>query len=88
MKDIEKLKTFNEENKTDIDLNTNNIILSKISITENSLKNLFSINFPNIQSISLNNLSLTNLQFLSDVQQYPLLKSLSLDDNQLQYKLI
>ena len=48
----EKLKIFNEENKTNIDINTNEITLSNITITENSLKDLFSINFPSLKLIS------------------------------------
>ena len=83
MSNEEKLKIFNEENKTNIDINTNEITLSNITITENSLKDLFSINFPSLKLISLNKLSLTNINFFSNVIEYPYLESLSLNDNKL-----
>ena len=79
----EKLKIFNEENKTNIEINTKNISLSNITISENSLKILFSITFPSLQSISLNNLSLSNLNFFSDVIEYPYLENISLNGNKL-----
>ena len=79
----EKLKIFNEENKTNIDINTNEITLSNITITENSLKDLFSINFPSLKLISLNKLSLTNINFFSNDIECPYLETLSLNDNKL-----
>ena len=83
MSSEEKLKIFNEENKTNIEINTKNISLSNITISENSLKILFSITFPSLQSISLNNLSLSNLNFFSDVIEYPYLEYISLNGNKL-----
>jgi len=80
MVDEEKLKSFNEENGTNIKLDDKHITLEHKEINEVSFIKLLSIKFTNLESLSINDLSINNLNFLSSTH-FPSLEKLSLDNN-------